>query len=125
MDIQHAHHRRAHLRKKPSSITFYRLPTKENECPFSVFQFAGNNLLFLFSVCRKQIEVAIFYQFFYPFEEFEISRHGHGDMERWRWRHGDIETWRHQMENGSLGDFPSSVYRLLIVQTEVCCLSVC
>ncbi len=29
------------------------------------------------------------------------------------------------MENGSLGDFPSSVYRLLIMQTEVCCLSIC
>ncbi len=28
-----------------------------------------------------------------------------------------------QMENGSPGDFPQSVYRLLIVQTEVCRLS--
>jgi hypothetical protein len=30
-----------------------------------------------------------------------------------------------QTENGSPGDFPWSIYRLLIVQTEVCRLSVC
>jgi hypothetical protein len=60
----------------------------------------------------------------------------HGDMETWRyedmetWRHGDIdmETWKHggigdirrKTENKSQGNFPKSVYRLLIVQTEVC-----
>jgi hypothetical protein len=36
-------------------------------------------------------------------------------------RHGDIdmETWIHQTENGSLGGFPKSVYRLLTMQTDV------
>jgi hypothetical protein len=46
------------------------------------------------------------------------------------WIHEDMETWtwRHQKDkekNGSLGDYTLSVYRLLIVQTEVCRLSVC
>jgi hypothetical protein len=31
-----------------------------------------------------------------------------------------METFRHQMENGNPGDFPLSVYLLLIFQTEVC-----
>jgi hypothetical protein len=62
--------------------------------------------------------------------EMETWRHGHRDMdmETWTWRgtlrHGlgnkEMETWR-QKSNGkqSPGDFPYSVYRLLIVQTEV------
>jgi hypothetical protein len=38
----------------------------------------------------------------------------------------DIELFfKNQTENESPGDFPQSVYRLLIVQTKVCRLSVC
>jgi hypothetical protein len=45
-------------------------------------------------------------------------------------RHGDMETYRHgdirrKKENGSQSDFPLSVYRLLIMQTEDRHLSVC
>jgi hypothetical protein len=71
--------------------------------------------------------------------DLETWKHGdmktwrHGDMETWRhgdmetWRHGDMETWRHahgyikqKTKNGSTADFPYSIYRLLIVLTEVC-----
>jgi hypothetical protein len=57
----------------------------------------------------------------------EMETWRHGDMEIWRHRHGhmDMETLRHQTKNVNPGDFPSFVYRLLIVQMEVCCLSVC
>ncbi len=65
-----------------------------------------------------------------------IQERGDMDMETWNkehgklgtWRHDDRETWtrRHQTENGSPGDFfLKSVYRLLIVQIEVCRLSAC
>jgi hypothetical protein len=37
----------------------------------------------------------------------------------------DLETSKDKGKNGSLGDFSLSVYRLLIVQTEVCRLAVC
>jgi hypothetical protein len=51
-----------------------------------------------------------------PFSEFRKR----GDM--------DIETWIHghqtENRNGSPGDFPKSIYRLHIVQTVVCHLSV-
>jgi hypothetical protein len=58
-------------------------------------------------------------------------RYGHEDMdmETWPWRHG-IKTWgnsdvlrENQTEKGSPDSFPSSVYRFLIMQTEVCRLS--
>ncbi len=55
-------------------------------------------------------------------------RHGHRDtnMETrtWRHAHGDMKL-KYQMENGSPGDFAYFDYRLLIMQTEVCRLSVC
>jgi hypothetical protein len=44
-----------------------------------------------------------------------------------KWRHEDTETWtwrQNQTENGSPSDLPLSVYRLLVVQMEVFCLSV-
>jgi hypothetical protein len=46
-------------------------------------------------------------------------------MDTWEYT---VETWRHgdiKLKNGSPGDFPSSVYRLLIVQRKlVVCLFV-
>jgi hypothetical protein len=99
-------HRSARLLKQQSSITVYRLPSKENKLPFSV------------SIFSKQTEVC---RFCFPFATnkqkllFSVSsfswRHGyietlrHGDMETlWHgdmvtWWHGGIETWRHQREN--------------------------
>jgi hypothetical protein len=63
------------------------------------------------------------------------------DMETWAWRQGheelDMEAWAHGHEdmniemwnlkkgNGSPVDFPKSVYRLFIMQTEVCGFSIC
>ncbi len=60
------------------------------------------------------------------------------DMETWTSTYSDMvedvetqtRTWKHgrgqesETENGSPCDFPQSVYRLLIIQTEVCRLSV-
>ncbi len=112
----------------------------------------NGSLLFRFSVCRKQREVC---RFRFPFAEnkrklpFSVRsficlrnsgnvetwawRHEymetwrHGVMVTWRWRPGDMEiwTWRQQTENGSLNDFPESVYRLLIVLRNKRKLSVC
>jgi hypothetical protein len=50
-------------------------------------------------------------------------RHGDMEMETWiygrmeTWRHGDVEMLRHEdiERHGSPGDFPQSVYNLLIV----------
>ncbi len=42
----------------------------------------------------------------------------------WIRRRGS-EQFQTETKNGSSGDFPQSVYCLLIMQTEVCCLSVC
>jgi hypothetical protein len=46
-----------------------------------------------------------------------------GDMKTWTWtwKHGDIKQ---KTDNRSPGDFPYSVYCLLIMQTEICRLSV-
>jgi hypothetical protein len=54
-------HRWARLLKQQSWITVYSLPTKENKLPFS-FPFVTNKrkLLFPFSVCSQQTEVAFF-----------------------------------------------------------------
>jgi hypothetical protein len=84
-----------------------------------------------FIVCRPRKK-----HFRFPLVPFSVCgipetlKHGHGD--KWTWGLGDMEngvietrTWRHQTEYRSPGDFPYSVYRLLIVQTEVCHLSVC
>ncbi len=48
----------------------------------------------------------------------ETLRHGDIGKETWAWRHGhgemETRTWRqNQTGNGSLGHFPSSVYRVL------------
>jgi hypothetical protein len=109
-----------------------RLPTKAIKCPFSV------------SSCSKQTEVCCFC---FPFAEnkwklpfpvssvipfVEYQKHGDKDMETETWSHGemDMDSWR----NGHRGIkqkreakviFPYSVYHLLIMQTDVCCLSVC
>jgi hypothetical protein len=47
-------------------ITVYRLPTKENKLPFSVFLCNKQMEVFLFSVCNKQTEVAVFRLFRFP-----------------------------------------------------------
>ncbi len=53
----------------------------------------------------------------------EIWTWGNGEMETWTWRqgHGDIKQ---KTGNGHPGNFSYSVYRLLVVKTEVCRLSV-
>jgi hypothetical protein len=60
--------------------------------------------------------------------ETRTWRHGHGDlgMKTWAWRHRhgniDMETWnlkKSKTENGSPRDFPLSVYRLFIMQTDI------
>jgi hypothetical protein len=65
-------------------------------------------------------------------QRHEIQKHGDMDMGKWTRRHGqedlDMETWtwrQNQTENERSGNVPLSVYRLLIVQTEVCRLFVC
>jgi hypothetical protein len=60
----------------------------------------------------------------------ETWRWGHGT---WRhrhetWKHGEMKTWtwrQNQTKKGRPGDFSYYVYRLPIVQTEACRLSVC
>ncbi len=66
------------LLKQQSSITVYRLPTKENKLSFSI------------SVSSKQTEVAVSFTYFrLLFAEFRQ----HGDMEKIEtWRHGNMET---------------------------------
>jgi hypothetical protein len=55
------YHTWANLLKEQTSITVYRLPTKENKLAFSVFRFqkTKGGLPFPFSVCSKQTEVAV------------------------------------------------------------------
>jgi hypothetical protein len=81
----------------PFAVSVFRLQKTNVSCRFP---------LVLFSVCG-------------------IPEHGDMDMETWRsgdmeemetCRHGDIKQ---KMENGSPSDFLESVYRLLIMQTEV------
>ncbi len=69
----------------------------------------------------------------------ETWRHRHGDMEKWRNRdmekHGDMKTWTKRNGQGDMETsngkqkprlyFHQNVYRLLIVHSEVCRLSVC
>ncbi len=93
-------HRWAILLKQQSSITVFRLLTKENKL--------------LFFVCSKQMEVCRF-RFPFPTNKqklpFSISSvfrlQNSGNMETWTWRHrdGDTETWRHRhgdMEHGEM-----------------------
>ncbi len=109
------------------------------------FLFAANKRKIAVSVtvCRKQTKVAVFRKFCFqlvPFFFREIPDKWRQIMETYRRRHGNMETWkhgtwwnrdtgmetrRHETENGSPGDFPYSVYRFLIMQTEICRLSVC
>jgi hypothetical protein len=95
-------HRWARLLKQKSSITVYSLPTKENKLPFSVsskqtevchFRFqqtngclpflfpSTNGSPFLFFICSKLTEVALYCEFRFPFAKF--WKHGDG-------RHGGI-----------------------------------
>jgi hypothetical protein len=69
--------------------------------------------------------------------DIETWTHGHMDTWTWRHGHGDMELtyWgilkpynkkiKQETEHGSPGNFPYSIYRLLIVQAEICRLSVC
>ncbi len=127
-------------------------PRKTNVC--FQFPFAANKRKFVVSVFRLHKTNGSCPFPLVPFSVCGIPetwRHGdnetrrQGDKEKWRHgdterrRHGDTETqrcgdtetWRHvtnvnyQTENGSPSDFHQSIYRLLIVQTEVCRLPVC
>ncbi len=57
---------------------------------FSVFRFrlqqTNGSLLFPFSVCSKQTEVAVF-----PLAQFTVIRNSR-NMETWTWGHGVIDT---------------------------------
>ncbi len=75
------HHRWASLLKQQKSITVYRLSTKENKLPVSVFHLQETNgsSPFPFSVCSKQMEVAVFrqlrFQNLYIFKRQHIYRY--------------------------------------------------
>jgi hypothetical protein len=66
--------------------------------PFTARQ--NGSLPFLFSVCRKQMGVAVFRKFCIPFVKFQ--KNGDMDMESWRHWPGDIdmETWNFNKLNG-------------------------
>ncbi len=75
------------------------------------------NRMFAFSVCRKQMEVAVFRKFRFPFAEFR--KHGYMEMETKK--HGDMKTWRHKnMATWKHGDIEQGD-----IKTFICCLSVC
>jgi hypothetical protein len=79
--------------EQQTSITVYRLPTKENKLLFSV------------SVCSKQTEVC---HFRFPFSANKrklplsvnmiIRLRNPGNLEAWRHEDADMETWRHRHE---------------------------
>jgi hypothetical protein len=94
-------------------------------------QHTDGSLPFMFSVCKNKRKS--------PFSvssvlrlrkqktwtwrhEIETQKHEDTDMDMETWTNGDMET---PNENGSPGYFPLSGYRLLILQKEVCRLSVC
>ncbi len=109
------------------------------------FALINGSLPLPFSVCCKLKKIAVFRYQNSDNREIWTWKHGdvdmrHGNMKRWRHGDKDMETWKHEhgdmsMEtwtlrqnqtiNGSPDHFPLSVYYLLIVQTEVCHLSIC
>jgi hypothetical protein len=68
----------------------YSLPTKEKQRSISRFRLQQTNgsLTFMFSVCRKQMEIAVF--FLVPFFHLWNS----ANVESWTWRHGDMDMER-------------------------------
>jgi hypothetical protein len=113
--------------------TAYRLPTKEKNLPLFIFCVTENQQKFAVSVFRLQqtnrscrfpyIQKENGLGFRFPFETpayTYIHRYiyiylYYIHMLQFKWK----------TENGSPGDFPQSLYHWLIVQTEVCHLSVC
>ncbi len=91
-------HRWAHLLKQQSSITIYRLLTKENKLPFS----ANKRKFAVFVFHLQQTNWSCFFPLVsFPFVVFQ--KHGDGHMEKWR--HGEMESWRQEdmeMENRKL-----------------------
>ncbi len=124
-------------------LTVYRLPTKENKLPFFHFrmQLANGNLPFSFSRLQ-QTNGSCHYFAWGPFSVYGISEtwgHGHGDTLIFMFI---LICCHFKRKTEAPGDFPSSVNRFpfethinknkiiymspcLIVQTEVCILSVC
>ncbi len=79
-------------------IVDFRLTFAEQGKQTSVFLFhlrqINGSLLFPFSICSKQTEVAVFRQFrFHLRNSGNMETWRRGDMEPWRHRHGDMETW--------------------------------
>jgi hypothetical protein len=88
------------LLKQQSSIAVYGLLTKKTNFCF-LFPFAANKRKFAVSAFSKQAEVAVSVRSIFRFSEFrKIGRHGHMEVETWKYvdrdmRQGNVEKWRH------------------------------
>jgi hypothetical protein len=94
---------------QPTLITNYHLSTKENKLPF--FRFPYIYILYIHMYIKMAAYIYIYIYksiFIYLCIYIYICC-----------------CFKQNTEKGSPGNFPQSVYRLLIVLTEVCCLSVC
>jgi hypothetical protein len=90
------YYRWARLLKQQSSITVYRLQTKENKRPFSVSACSSKQKFAISVFSLQQTNRSCRF----PLVPFSVSgipetlRHEHGDMEKWI--HGSMEKWRHK-----------------------------
>jgi hypothetical protein len=108
-------------------------PRKTNfHFPFTINKRGG--FPFLFSVCSEQTKAAVFCIYIYIYQNSSIYIY----IYMFIYIHLSLSiyiyiyiywymccSFERKMENGSPGNFPYAIYCLLIVQTEVCCLSVC
>ncbi len=111
-------HRWTRLLTQQSSFTVYRLPTKENKLPgswcFPLVPFSVYTHIYTENGTNGKRNVYIYGSLPFPLVCCKQKT-----------KRQIIHMPPFQTENGIPGDFSKSVYRLLILQTEVCGLSVC
>ncbi len=118
--------------------------TKEKNFRF-LFSFAAKKRKFAISVCSKQMVVAVFHPFplqyiyiytyrkCFPFAPYKWKLLIQFVCFRWyihiyrkqNYIYIHMLPFQTKYGNRSPGDFPSSVYRLLIIHMEVCDFSIC